>query len=526
MYAILGMLIFVLVTALIFFSVVITLWWFWRRATTPEGEAPPRWGDPRSLRDALSNPTIIVRMIMVAFIAGVVALPMEWIHELARDRFARYRTVVAEISSVWGAEQVVTGPILYVPYTITFQTVEEVPLSAAEIAFEQSRGSERVTREITRSHEKTRAALILPNELNIDGHISTETRYRGIYTVRVYTADVNFSGTFTRHNLSGLHQNISDVHWDRAVLVIGITGTRAIRGISELEIAGEKHDFLPGMGGMTVLPSGFSAPGDLSNIAEGDTFAFNFDLSVGGSGGFFMTPLGVSSSFTLTSDWPHPSFTGSGLPVSREIGADGFSAIWSVPNLVRNYPQVDDMQNWGALDINSDFRRLPRNFSGHNIYEYVVGVEFVEPVFHYSLIIRSISHSLLFIVLTFLGIVIFENYYGRRYGVMLSAAQYAVIGAGLALFYLTLLAASEHVGFTTAYKIATAQGVIMTGGYVAAAMRRLRPAVMIAVVQSLLYAMLFMILRMEDYALLAGTALLVAATAALMVVTRDVNASK
>jgi len=457
---------------------------------------------------------------MVAVIAGVMTVPMIWIGDLTSERFDRYISVVNEISSSWGSRQVVTGPVIYVPYTVKYQTIEEVPLSAAEITFEQSRGSGRTTREVARNHEEEYGALLLPDELSINGQTFTETRYRSIYSARVYTAEIKISGNFTRYDLTWLRQNVAGIHWDRAVLVVGVTNTKAIRGISELEIAGGKNKFLPGTGGIKVLPIGFSSQCDLSGVAEEGEIAFSFDLSLGGSDGFFMTPLGISSTLTLDSDWPHPNFTGSGLPTSRDISAAGFSAVWNVPNLVRNYPQAGDMQDWRATEGGGN------PISGHNINEYVVGVDFVEPVFHYSLLMRATKYGLLFIALIFLGVVIFENYYSRSGGVMLSMAQYAVIGAGLALFYLTLLAASEHIGFSVAYIVATAQGVIMTGGYVAAAMKRFRPALMIAFVQSLLYAMLFLILRMEDYALLAGAALLVAGTIALMFVTSGINRAK
>ena len=518
MYIILGLVFLLIVAAIVIWS-MITAWWLWQKAITPGGEPAPKWGELHSLMQAARNPSLTFRLITVALLAGIMTLPMFWIDNLVNERFRRYNSVVAEISSIWGAVQTVTGPILSIPYTVQYQTVEEIPLSAAEIAFEQSRGSERTTTEVVRNHEEERIALLLPGELFIDGQIATETRYRGIYSVRVYTADVEISGNFTRYDLTGLRPNITEVHWNRAVLVVGVTNTRAIRGISELEIAGVNSNFQPGTGGMRVLPTGFSSPCDLSMVAEGEKLDFRFNVSIGGSGGFFMTPLGISSTLTLASDWPHPSFTGSGLPTSREIDASGFTALWNVPNLVRNYPQMGDMHDWSAADA-------ARGTPGHRIHEYVVGVEFVEPVFHYSLITRATKYALLFIALTFLGVVIFENYYSRRGGVMLSMAQYAVIGAGLALFYLTLLAASEHVGFTAAYMIATVQSVIMTSGYVAAAMRQLRPALMIAFVQSLLYVMLFLILRMEDHALLAGTALLVAGTVALMAVTSGINKPK
>jgi inner membrane protein len=537
-------LIFMLIAVAIAGAAMITAWWLWLRATLPEGEPSPKWGDLRPLRKIFEGRSIVVRMIAVAVLAGAMTIPMGFIYDITQERSHRYRSVVSEISSSWGSKQTLIGPVLCVPYTVRYQQTEEIPLTAAEIAFEQSRGSERVTKEVVKNYEESHTALVLPEGLLINGSVSTETRRRSIYSARVYNAVAGISGSFAKHDLTELRSNVTDVHWDKAVLVVGITSTKAIRDIKELKIDEKTYKFLPGTGGISVLPTGFSAQCDLSGINGGEEFDFSFEVSVGGSDGFYMTPVGVSNKFAVASDWPHPNFTGSGLPSRREITPSGFSAEWEVPNLVRNYPQIDDVDTWSAAggvrysrgysdsgeygieEYDAGGRKNDGTAGGHDIKEYVVGVEFFEPVFHYSLLERATKYGLLFIALTFLGVVIFENYYAGRGGAMLSMAQYAVIGAGLALFYLTLLAASEHVGFTTAYIIATAQGVIMTGGYVAAAMRQLRPAALIAVVQSMLYALLFFILRMEDHALLAGTALLVIATIALMAATRNINRPK
>jgi inner membrane protein len=243
-----------------------------------------------------------------------------------------------------------------------------------------------------------------------------------------------------------------------------------------------------------------------------------------------LTPIGVSSVFSVSSEWPHPNFIGSGLPAKREITASGFKAEWSVPNLVRNYPQADDVRTWSNSSLNTQWRYgggedqgAQEKFNSHDLAEYTVGVEFFETVFLYSLLTRATKYGILFIAMIFLGVLIFDNYYGRKNNAKLALTQYVIIGAGLALFYLTLLAASEHMGFTRAYVAAAAINAVMTGGYVASAMRDRRPAIFIMIVQTLLYAFLFFILRMEDYALISGTALLVAATAALMFVTRNIN---
>jgi inner membrane protein len=388
---------------------------------------------------------------------------------------------------------------------------------------EQSRGSDRTTKEVLRTIARNYVALVLPDALSVDGKITTELRSRSIYSARVYTADLRVSGSFIKPNLTGLRPNIAEVHWDKASLAVGISSTRAIRGVSELELAGESLKFQPGTGGLRALPTGFSGAADLSRVPNGEVFKFDFQVSVGGSERLYLTPLGVNSSFRLNSDWPHPSFTGSGLPSSREITARGFSAEWNIPNLVRNYPQADDSDAWRNATANHQRYGNEPGEGVHNLGEYVTGVEFFEPVFHYSLLTRAVKYALLFIALTFLGVVIFENYSGKRNNIRLNMTQYGVIGLGLSLFYLTLLAASEHMDFTPAYFLAAALNVAMTSGYVMAALRRGAPALLTAGVQGLLYALLFFILRMEDYALLAGTSLLILATLALMAVTKNTN---
>jgi inner membrane protein len=520
---------FLLVCLAIALAGVITAWWVWRKMTLADGEPAPKWGDLSTLRNSLKKQHVILSVISVAVTACVMTIPMGYIANLTNERHYRYKSVAGGIASTWGEPQTFTGPILHVPYTMRYQISQEVPLTAAELTLEQSRGGTRTHKEVLKTIEEHSAALVLPDNLAIDGAVSTEERYRSIYTARVYSANLKVSGNFLKPNISKIGENIAEVHWDRAVLAVGITSTKAIRSRSGLSLGGIKTDFLPGTGGIAALPTGFSADADLSSFEDGDSVDFDFEISIGGSSSLMLTPIGVSSVFAMSSEWPHPNFAGSGLPVKREITASGFKAEWSVPNLVRNYPQVDDVKMWSNSSLNTKWRYedealgAREKLSSHNLAEYAVGVEFFETVFIYSLLTRATKYGILFIALMFLGVLIFDNYYGRKNNAKLALTQYVIIGAGLALFYLTLLAASEHIGFTAAYAAAAAVNAAMTGGYVAAAMRDRRPAIFIMTVQILLYAFLFFILRMEDYALISGTTLLAAATAALMFVTRHIN---
>jgi inner membrane protein len=402
-----------------------------------------------------------------------------------------------------------------------------VPLTAAELAFEQTRSSDRTTKEVIRTVESSHTALILPEDLSIDARVATELRSRGIYSTRVYIADMAFSGFFEKPDLTGLRQHIAEIRWGEAEMAIGISSTKAIRGISELSLAGEKLKFLPGTGGLSVLPAGFSGHCDISQFESGEPIEFSFQVSAGGSESLFMAPVGGMNRFRVSSEWPHPNFTGSGLPSFREITAHGFSAEWDIPNLVRNYPQTADMEGWAPVARpRAEYGYYDENDgppAGYSFTEYLAGVEFFEPVFHYSLLIRAAKYAALFITLTFLGVAIFENYSSAKGKAKLGMVQYCVIGLGLSMFYLTLLALSEHTGFTAAYLAAAAVNMFMTAAYIGSALKRRKPALLTAGVQGALYVLLFFILRMEDYALLAGSVMLLAAIAALMAVTRNMS---
>jgi inner membrane protein len=501
---------------------LVTGWWLWRKATLPEGEPVPKWGDLRSLKEALLRPSITIRMICVGFLVLVLTIPVGFIYDITNERSYRSSEVTDEISSSWGVSQTFAGPVISVPYTIRYQEKEEVPLSVAELTLEQSRGGTRTTKDVWRTVELERAALVLPEVLNISGRASTETRSRSIYSALVYTADLKVSGAFVKPDLSGIAANIAEVHWDKATLAAGLTSTKAIRGVGEITLGGEKLKFTPGTGGLKVLPTGFSCAGDLSAARIGGEIPFDFEVSIGGSRGIYFVPAAARTSIEFASEWPHPNFGGTGLPTSRDISPEGFSAKWEIPNLVRNYPQFGDASAWGVYDTSKTSWRETAP-GEHDFGEYVVGVAFFQPTYFYSMLTRATKYATLFIALMFLGVVIFESYASKGGGFRLTMVQYGVIGIGLALFYLTLLAVSEHAGFAPAYFIAAALNVAMTGIYLRFALGAGKYAATASGVQAVLYGLLFFIIRMEDYALLAGTALLVAATIALMAVTRNAN---
>ena len=509
-------------------ALCLLIWWLWRKITLPEGAPPPKWTDLSALKSGAGKTPVVLRLIVVAVLGVLMSVPVGMIYDLIRERFQSYNSVVRELSRNWGGQQLLVGPILVVPYTIKYEIIEKVPLTEAEINKLKRKGAPvSGTKEVAKTVTSKKTAVLLPKDLHIEGSLDPELRRRGIYSVRVYTADLALSGSFEKPDFSLLDQRFSAVHWDKAQILVNLSDTKAFRGISALSLGGKDYNFVPGTKNSSIAPTGFSVEVDIDQTEE--ALPFSFKMSVGGSQGFFIAPVAENSTIKIKSDWPHPKYCGDGLPSRREQSDSGFWAEWEVPNLVRNYPQLADIQDMAgaAPQTERDYysenqsETVPR--SGLRLAEYIIGVDLFEPVFHYSILTRAVKYAMMFIALTFLSVLIFEIATGRRGGPRLHLAQYGLIGLGLSLFYLVLLAASEQMPFTEAYILAAGLNIAMIAGYVRAALKANRPALVVAGILIALYAALFFILRMEEYSLVSGTSLLVLAMVALMHTTRNLG---
>lgn len=436
------------------------------------------------------------RFAFIAFLVAVIAVPLEMVTDIVRDRSHLYRSVQSDVASTWGDTQKLMGPALLIPYTERFDSVEVLT---------DKDGNERKK---NKTVYKQRTAIILPEGLNIDAELLSETRKRSIYEALVYSADIDIKGSFKRPAIKQLSDNIDQIHWDRAWLSLGVSDTQAINKVSSLKWGTTNAEFEPGSKIIDIFASGFHAPLDLS-LLFGKTkpenkirIPFSLKLNINGSKGFYFSPFGKTTDVTVKSDWPHPSFQGNILPDQHQLQSSGFNANWSVPHLARNYPQIWTLQKQ-QFDMN----------------EFSAGVELFESISLYSQITRAVKYGVLFLALTYITFLLFELGVGER----LHIVQYGVIGLALSLFYLTLLSMSEHAGFFKAYLISSAIIVGMISLYVFAALRSLSRTGIITTLLISLYGLLYTMLRLEDYALLAGTVMLLVVLAAMMFFTRNIG---
>jgi len=435
----------------------------------------------------------------VVILLGLVSLiPLLIVGGVADERESYFQQAQSEVANSWGRPQTLTGPILV------------VPVDYVEMPAEKAWRAENYKPMRTRKH-----IILLPDELDIDADINHEFRKRSIYDIALFSAALGAKGVFSNPRprveaqVASLSGWTTQIDWDAAHLVVGISDPRAIRLDSANNPTTESKSPLDWNGVLTELSPGqheeilgnsIQAQVDIPQTKQ--DVVFGLRLGLGTTESFVANALGGVTRYRLKSSWPHPSFIGAHSPVGRTINAQGFSANWDVHGLARSLPDI-----WVHED-------QPRS-----LVSAQMGVKFHNPVTPYTSIDRGIKYGLLFIALTFLTFFCIELITGARFHIV----QYAVVSLGLIMFYMTLLAASEHLLFSVSYALATALITFLLGAYSWGMTRQRGITSVIVGVLLGLYGTLFVLLQLEDFALLMGTALLLIALAALMFTTRDLH---
>ncbi len=253
----------------------------------------------------------MLKLVVIGILVLVLLIPTAMLQSLISERESTRNAAVAEVSSKWGAEQVIGGPVLSVPYETTVNDANG------------------------QAQRQTEYAHFLPDDLQFDGRVQPEQRSRGIFTVMLYNTRLTIKGKFKKPSVASLGLSASAMQWDKAFLSLGISDVKGIREAITVRLNGQLFDAEPGMAGGGMLPSGVSIPLALN----ADTYAFETTLNLNGSTQLSFLPLGKETRVRLQSPWSTPSFTGSYLPDQRRITASGFEANWKVLQFNRNFPQ-------------------------------------------------------------------------------------------------------------------------------------------------------------------------------------------
>lgn len=402
------------------------------------------------------------------------------ITDLIREREWRQEEAIREVSSKWGEEQTISGPVLTIPYN----SVSKV--------YEGDNDYKLVT---TREF-----AHFLPEVLNVDGEIYPEKRNRGIFEVIVYNSKISLKGSFKSPDFSELNIPASDILWDEAFLSIGMTDLRSLKENVTIKWNEESYSFNPGVESRDVLSKGISTRIKLAADTGSGSFSFISNLDFNGSSALKFIPLGRTTHVDLRSTWESPRFDGAFLPEEREIGKEGFIASWNVLHLNRPYPQ----QFRGATQ---------------GINDSAFGVDLIVPVDEYQKSMRSAKYAVLFITLTFMMFFFAQVMNGIR----IHPIQYILVGLALCVFYTLLIALSEHIAFSISYLIAAIAIIGLITLYVRSIFKNRKVSGIMGLILTVLYLFIYSIIQMEDYALLMGSIGLFIVLAIAMILSRKID---
>jgi len=419
-----------------------------------------------------------LKLLLVSGLALLTTIPSLFVNSLVEERTERAKDVMQEISGRAGGQEAFLGPSLSIPFSIppTYKGASSTP--GVYVVF-PTKGEARV-------------------------RVHTQERHRSLFKVPVYEAELKFDATF---DLTGVPSAVpagAELDWTRAGIVIGVSDPRGALADGTLSANGKTITFVPaetfGEPNPRLPLAYFGAK--VSELIQPNS-AFNVTANLRFSGAQRLTVLayGKSTHLIAEGDWPSPGFDGGFLPVKRTVSAQGFTGEWFVPFIARGVPAEGTNTAVSALDRTA------------------MGISFIEMADPYQSVSRSLKYVLLFVGLLFLSYFVFEATAGKR----VHPAQYVLVGVAHLIFYLLLLSLAERIGFDWGFLVAGGATVVLLSANARWIFASRVQGLRALFVFSLLYFFIYLLLRLEDNALLVGAVTSFLAVAAVMYFTRDID---
>jgi inner membrane protein len=428
------------------------------------------------LRKALSA----ARLGLIGFFTLILLWPLGQVDSLVYERNHRKAEAEKEIALHSGGENTLAGPFLTVPYKEWREWDEDK----------------------TKVRTFTRRYLhLMPAELKVVGSMKGELRRRGLFEIPVFTGDFSIEGNFASLDLEKLGIAEEDIFWQEAFIDMGLESPLGLAAPAYFTSGATKAEMRPA--NREGHPNVYPSLEVTSPLVMGSALPFRVDLKLKGSAKLSVIPVGERTSVKLSSDWPHPSFSGSQLPETRDVGQEGFTAQWQDMGFGHGFAN-----SWRDSQITEK-----------SLEASAFGVQFLYPIDTYAQVKRSTQYGMLFILMTFLVLYLAETMGTLR----IHPLQYLLVGAGLCLFYLLLLSVSEHMGFDLAYALASLSIVGLISSYAWAIMRKPKPTLILGGMLTGLYCYLFVTLQAEDFALVLGSAGLFILLGLIMYATRSLG---
>ena len=419
-----------------------------------------------------------LKLIVVCGLALLMTIPSLFVNSVVEERTMRAKSVIEEISGRAGGQQTFLGPSLSIPYSIPSLYKGVSPTLGVYVVF--------------------------PAKGDATIKVRTEERRRSLFKVPVYQAELKFDATFDLAGVPSAAPAGAELDWTRARIVIGVSDARGALADGTFTVNGKTSTFAPaenvGEENARLRLAYFDV--NISDLAKPNaTFSVAANLRFSGAQRLAVLAYGKSTRLAAEGDWPSPGFDGGFLPVKRSISAQGFTAEWSIPFIARGIPAEGTSTALGALDRTA------------------LGISFVEVADPYQSVSRALKYVLLFIGLLFLSYFVFEVTAGKR----VHPAQYVLVGVAQMIFYLLLLSLAERIGFDWGFLIAGGATVLLLSANAEWIFASRVQGLRALFVFSLLYFFIYLLLRLEDNALLVGAVASFLAVAAVMYFTRNID---
>ena len=412
--------------------------------------------------------SITARMLVVGFLLLVLLIPLEFVKSLINERSYRQQDVVREINEKWGNEVLLSGPIVRIPYKV---------ISEEKIFNEKSNSY------YTKTNETIANAYFFPDTLNITSQVDTKPLNRSIYESVVYSADIDVKGNFPIINFSDSDISERNILWEKATLLLKTSNLKGIKTTPIVHLDSEDLLMTPqySTAYLSTIQSNY-----ITNAKEIFTNAlpFTFNLKINGSESLKFLPIGKETDATMKSNWHSPSFDGNFLPedTNKEISKDGFTANWRILQINRQFEQ-------------SFFGKLP------DLSTSAFGTKLIIPVDEYQKSERTAKYGFMVIGLTLLVFLLIQ----LVSKIYIHPFQYVMIGLALVMFYTLLISISEHSNFFKAYAIAAISVLALITVYSRAILKGFKFPLLICASLASLYGFIYVIIQLENYALLVGS---------------------
>ena len=439
--------------------------------------------------------TLGFKILIIVILGLLLLIPMAFINGVVKDRIRYQNEAVSSIIEPVGNSANIQGIVVAIPYL-----TRVIDSETKEISYVRN------------------YIFYMPNEYNVAGDVEVSSLNRGIFKAPIFNSKLNITGRFDKYNaeIYNLDENNNTILYDEAMIILGIGNKKNLMKLPNISVNGneelkyyEKNINIV----LNMFDNKFLYTISRDRILNGFDFSITMDIQGGNS--LIITPLASENTFKISSKWKDPSFTGGFLPTKREVNNDGFNAEWNIASFNTSFTKYwTSQENTSRADNIDNSQYWNSNQDANKVL-----VSFLLLNDNYQKTSRSVKYAILFIFIPFFVLFLCEVLSKKR----IHPVQYILIGIANAIFYLLLLAISEHINFNLSYFISALMVTALTSIYIGYIIKSPKYTVSMVAVEVLIYIFLFGILQLTDYALLMGTLGLFAVIALAMYFTRNVD---